>query len=196
MDDAFDQLLSGIARFHGDVHDFTAARLEIAPVKSELQRCVGEAFDEHVGHKLQEKRMRRRAVERCDEIHGGQRRYNFHSFTGRHDGTRCLCGVSKPLANARIPLNGNRKKVSERSRLLEKTNVPGMQQVKSPRRAHHSPAVAFPSAPAENQPALRDNLSQPTTSQSLPAKSRKAPFYHARSECRRARSVRHMKRVA
>jgi len=46
--------------------------------------------------------------------------------------------------------------------------VAGMQQVEAAARAHYSPSVAFPLAPAENQLSLRDYLSQSTASRSIP----------------------------
>lgn len=197
MGDAFDQLRRGITWFQRDVHDPATQRLELAWTNPALALDACAALDKHVRHELQQKIARRNCLEWNHKVYRCERRDDFHALGGRRHRARRFRGVSQQLAHARIAPHGNRQRIAERPRLFEKTNVPGMQQVKRAARAHHSTPVAFPFAPAENQLTLRDDLSQSTVPRPFPQPFRqeesKGRFYHVRSERHEAPGKRQMK---
>jgi len=172
MSDAFDQLFCRVAGFERNVHDPASQGFQIALMEAELTLGPGTALDENVRRKTQEKRVRRWPVERNHKVHRRERRDDFHSF--RDWGHRAQrFSVAILLARARVILHGDHQEVAIRARLLEKANMPGVQQVERAARAHHSPAVAFPFAPAENRFALRDDLSQSIASSRCDRKTRR-----------------------
>lgn len=196
MGDTFDQLRRGIARFERDVHDLASQRFQFALVKPELTLRSGAALDENIRCEMEQKLVRRRFVEWRHEIHCGESRDDFHTLGSRRYRAPDLSSISKLLAYARVALHGYRQEIAQRPCLFEKTYMPGMQQVKRAARAHHSPPVAFPFAPAENQLTLRDDLPQSTALGPFRQEESELQFYHARSKHRGARGERQMKSAA
>src|SRR5580700_488850 len=67
---------------------------------------------------------------------------------------------SVTIARACIAFDSHHDDISERTRLLEQTNVTRMQQVESATREYNTLAVAFPLAASENQFILRNYAAQ------------------------------------
>lgn len=176
--DAFEQTRCRVARFEREIHNFAASAREGGVLLHGLRGNVcGPAANKNVGNETLEKSRQRRIVELDYVIDGGKCCENFGSFGGgseraqldtafwRIDGA----GPIRRGSESRVAFHSDYEYCAKGARLIEKTDVARVEQVKTAARAHHSLAVAFPLPPAENQLSLRDNLSQSTAPRSAPA---------------------------
>jgi len=175
---AFEQTRCRVARFERKIQNFAASAREGGLLPQGLGGNVsGLAANKNVGNETLEKIRQRHIVELDYVIDRRKCCENFGSFGGgseraqddtafwRIDGAGAIRGGSE----SRVAFHSHNEYCAKDARLIEKTDVAGVEQVKTAARAHYSLAVAFPLPPAENQLSLRDNLSQSTAPRSAPA---------------------------
>lgn len=177
--DAFEQTRCRVARFERKIHNFAASTRESSVLMH--GRCVnlcGPATNKNVGNKTLEKIRQRYVVKLDYVIDCSKRGENFGSFGGGSEWAQCdaafwrIGGAGSSIrdsSESRVAFHSDYEYCAKGARLIEKTDVTRVEQVKTTPCAHHSLAVAFPLPPAENQLSLRNNLSQSTAPRSAPA---------------------------
>lgn len=177
--DAFEQTRCRVAWFERKIHNSAAGAREGGVLLHGQRGYVcGPPANKNVGNETLEKIHQRRIVELDYVIDGGKRCEYFGSFGGGSDRARCdtvfwrFDGAGSSIrdgSESRVAFYSDHEHCAKTASLIKKTDVAGVEQVKTSACAHYSLAVAFPLPPAENQLSLRDNLSQSTAPRSAPA---------------------------
>jgi hypothetical protein len=136
----------GIARDNGNGDD-TASGGFYFFAAYDLIACPVPAFNQNVRKQSRDHLARRECIENHYSIHAFERGENFGTLTlGQYGASGAF-----QLAHAGITIEARDQYISQRARLFEAADVPGMQQIETAVSEHNAAAIAFPWAKPQNR---------------------------------------------